>query len=549
MTKKKYNMMIILITGALIIYLGFFLKLRTPGNWGRIVAIVNGEKIPYSRYLEIIQDAPKDMTENEKKMALDFLVNQKVIEIYAKKSGLVERELRDKFEAQEENAKNNLLVQTYIKKNIEDKTKISSKEMKDYFKNTTILNLYAIAISKAEENALQKIEVANMALDKGKDFFVIQSQFNDPSLRTSKGFLGYVEKDNPKDLPEPFLTYSKNLKKPGDHSHFFDAVKSYMILYRGENPSYNKIKANIKNKLLTKKKKELWDRTIKRLSKNIKIDKDFLARLPYMSKSEIAASKYSYKKIITFQNNIKPIFFSTFKEKYSNAVGNLDFSISTFNKLTDFANKIALNKIFLNQAEKQKIAKTRLFKDNWKHHLNKIKAEENNQIVSYVLNNLDIKVNDKELEEYFYKHKKELRKPNFYKLQKIVVKNKDEADKIYGSLKNNDNFAKAVKKYSKEENIKFTKGITQYLSIEDLKDAYLPISKLAINEISRPIKFNGNYVIFKILDIQEGAEQSFPMVKERIRRILTVKKTSSWLKDIVNKYGISIEKKYENLDK
>ncbi len=547
MTKKKYNMMIILITGALIIYLGFFLKLRTGGNWGRIVAVVNGEKIPYSRYLEIVQDAPKDMTENEKKMALDFLVNQKVIEIYAKKSGLVERELKSKFDAEEKTAKDNLLVKIFIKKNIEDKAKVSSKEMKDYYKNTTILNLYAIAISKNEENALQKIEVANMALDKGKDFFVIQAQFNDPSLSTSKGFLGYVEKDNPKDLPEPFLTYSKSLKKPGDHSHFFDAVKSYMILYRGKNPSYSKIKDNIKNKLLAKKKKELWDKTVKKLSKNINIDKDFLARLPYMTKSEIGASKYSYKKIISFKNNIKPIFFSTFKEKYLNAIGNLDFSITTYQRLTDFANKIALNKIFLNEAKKQKIEKTRMFKDNWKHQLNKIKAEENNQIVSYVLNNLNIEVSDQELQDYYNKHKEDMRKPNFYKLQKIVFKDKDKADKIYARLRSQANFEKMVKKYSQEENVKYTKGITQYLSKEDLKDAYIPISKLAINEISRPIKFQGNYVIFKVLDIQEGAEQSFPMVKERIRRILIVKKTSAWLKGIVNKYGITIEKKYENL--
>ena len=547
MTKKKYNMMIILITGALIIYLGFFLKLRTGGNWGRVVAIVNGEEIPYSRYLEIIQDAPKDMSENEKKMALDFLVNQKVIEIYAKKSGLVEKELRGRFDGEEKNAKDNLLVQTYLKKNIEDKAKVSSKEIKKYFDNHTILNLYAIAISKSEENALQKIEVANMALDKGKDFFVIQSQFNDPSLSTSKGFLGYVEKDNPKDLPEPFLTYSKSLNKPGDHSHFFDAVKSYMILYRGENPSYKKIKDNIKNKLLAQKKKALWDKTIKKLSKNINIDKDFLARLPYMSKGEISASKYSYKKIITFKNNIKPIFFSTFKEKYSDAIGNLDFSITTFQKLTDFANKVALNKIFLNEAKKQKIEKTRLFKDNWKHQLNKIKAEENNQIVSYVLNNLNIEVSDQEMLDYYNKHKNDLRKPNFYKLQKIVLSSKDKADEVYELLKSKSNYERMVKKYSQEKNVKYTKGITQYLSREDLKDAYIPISKMAINEISRPIKFQGNYVIFKTLDIQEGAEQSFPMVKERIKRIITVKKTSAWLKGIVSKYGITIEKKYENL--
>ncbi len=547
MTKKKYNMMIILITGALIIYLGFFLKLRTGGNWGRVVAIVNGEEIPYSRYLEIIQDAPKDMSENEKKMALDFLVNQKVIEIYAKKSGLVEKELRGRFDGEEKNAKDNLLVQTYLKKNIEDKAKVSSKEIKKYFDNHTILNLYAIAISKSEENALQKIEVANMALDKGKDFFVIQSQFNDPSLSTSKGFLGYVEKDNPKDLPEPFLTYSKSLNKPGDHSHFFDAVKSYMILYRGENPSYKKIKDNIKNKLLAQKKKALWDKTIKKLSKNINIDKDFLARLPYMSKGEISASKYSYKKIITFKNNIKPIFFSTFKEKYSDAIGNLDFSITTFQKLTDFANKVALNKIFLNEAKRQKIEKTRLFKDNWKHQLNKIKAEENNQIVSYVLNNLNIEVSDQEMLDYYNKHKNDLRKPNFYKLQKIVLSSKDKADEVYELLKSKSNYERMVKKYSQEKNVKYTKGITQYLSREDLKDAYIPISKMAINEISRPIKFQGNYVIFKTLDIQEGAEQSFPMVKERIKRIITVKKTSAWLKGIVSKYGITIEKKYENL--
>ncbi len=547
MTKKKYNMMIILITGALIIYLGFFLKLRTGGNWGRVVAIVNGEEIPYSRYLEIIQDAPKDMSENEKKMALDFLVNQKVIEIYAKKSGLVEKELRGRFDGEEKNAKDNLLVQTYLKKNIEDKAKVSSKEIKKYFDNHTILNLYAIAISKSEENALQKIEVANMALDKGKDFFVIQSQFNDPSLSTSKGFLGYVEKDNPKDLPEPFLTYSKSLNKPGDHSHFFDAVKSYMILYRGENPSYKKIKDNIKNKLLAQKKKALWDKTIKKLSKNINIDKDFLARLPYMSKGEISASKYSYKKIITFKNNIKPIFFSTFKEKYSDAIGNLDFSITTFQKLTDFANKVALNKIFLNEAKRQKIEKTRLFKDNWKHQLNKIKAEENNQIVSYVLNNLNIEVSDQEMLDYYNKHKNDLRKPNFYKLQKIVFSSKDKADEVYELLKSKSNYERMVKKYSQEKNVKYTKGITQYLSREDLKDAYIPISKMAINEISRPIKFQGNYVIFKTLDIQEGAEQSFPMVKERIKRIITVKKTSAWLKGIVSKYGITIEKKYENL--
>lgn len=547
MTKKKYNMMIILITGALIIYLGFFLKLRTGGNWGRVVAIVNGEEIPYSRYLEIIQDAPKDMSENEKKMALDFLVNQKVIEIYAKKSGLVEKELKGIFEGEEKNAKDNLLVQTYLKKNIEDKAKVSSKEIKKYFDSHTIINLYAIAISKSEENALQKIEVANMALDKGKDFFVIQSQFNDPSLSTSKGFLGYVEKDNPKDLPEPFLTYSKSLNKPGDHSHFFDAVKSYMILYRGENPSYKKIKDNIKNKLLAQKKKALWNKTIKKLSKNINIDKDFLARLPYMSKGEISASKYSYKKIITFKNNIKPIFFSTFKEKYSDAIGNLDFSITTFQKLTDFANKVALNKIFLNEAKRQKIEKTRLFKDNWKHQLNKIKSEENNQIVSYVLNNLNIEVSDQEMLDYYNKHKNDLRKPNFYKLQKIVFSSKDKADEVYELLKSKSNYERMVKKYSQEKNVKYTKGITQYLSREDLKDAYIPISKMAINEISRPIKFQGNYVIFKTLDIQEGAEQSFPMVKERIKRILTVKKTSAWLKGIVSKYGITIEKKYENL--
>ena len=155
----------------------------------------------------------------------------------------------------------------------------------------------------------------------------------------------------------------------------------------------------------------------------------------------------------------------------------------------------------------------------------------------------DIKVTDKDAEEYYEKNKSQFSQPASRDVRHIVVKNKDKADELYSQIQGGADFAQLARQNSTDDSsaklggkIPVTKGST-----------VPPFDKVAFDldrgEVSKPVKTTFGWHIIKA-DSAIKPEQVQPLdkVRKSIEDQLSQQKKNEelerWLKDL--------EKKYEN---
>ena len=153
----------------------------------------------------------------------------------------------------------------------------------------------------------------------------------------------------------------------------------------------------------------------------------------------------------------------------------------------------------------------------------------------------DVKVTDKQIEDYYNKNKAQYSRPESRDVRHILVKNKAKAAQLEAQLKAGASFAALAKKFSEDTGSKADGG---KLTISK-GQTVAPFDKVAFelkkNAISQPVKTEFGYHIIQALsDTKPATVQPLKEVKESIRQQLAQTKKNEamtkWVDELKKNY-------------
>ena len=153
----------------------------------------------------------------------------------------------------------------------------------------------------------------------------------------------------------------------------------------------------------------------------------------------------------------------------------------------------------------------------------------------------DVKVTDKQIEDYYTKNKAQYSQPESRDVRHILVKTKAKADDIYNQLKAGGDFAALAKKFSEDTGSKANGGkltISKGQTVAPFDQTAFLLKK---NAISKPVKTEFGYHIIQPLSDKKPAKVT-PLkdVKESIKQQLAQTKKNEamtkWVDDLKKDY-------------
>jgi len=157
------------------------------------------------------------------------------------------------------------------------------------------------------------------------------------------------------------------------------------------------------------------------------------------------------------------------------------------------------------------------------------------------------KVTEKDVKDYYDKHKEEISSVSQIKASHILVKTEDEANKIYESLKKGANFTELAKKNSIDPGSAKNGGDLGFFSKGQMVPEFeAAAAKLRIGEISQPVKTKYGYHIIKVADKKLGKPIEFDKVKGLLSQRVAAEKQKeafdSYLENLKKSYKVEINK-------
>lgn len=245
---------------------------------GKVLATIDDQKITLQEFNKELDKIPMNMkmlvaSESGKKNYLDRLVVKKLLLKEASKDKI---ESDKEFQERVNDIKEQLLIEALLKKKITAQTQMTEDDLKKYydehkedFKKDREINTRHILL-KTEEEAKQ----VQAKLQKGEDFTELAKKFSiDPNVRQTGGEIGFQPKGSL--IPE-FENAAYKLNKVGQVTGIVKTQFGYHII-RLEGikpPSYvplEEVKDFIKQKNAQEKQKEVLEKYIEELKKNVKI--------------------------------------------------------------------------------------------------------------------------------------------------------------------------------------------------------------------------------------------------------------------------------------
>jgi EpsD family peptidyl-prolyl cis-trans isomerase len=157
------------------------------------------------------------------------------------------------------------------------------------------------------------------------------------------------------------------------------------------------------------------------------------------------------------------------------------------------------------------------------------------------------KISDKEIRDYYEKHKEDFAPVSQVRLSRIVVKTEGEAQKVLESLKKGEDFSQLAKKISIDTVSAKKGGDLGFFSRGDIPSEFRVVAaRLKTGEISEPIKTKSGYEIVKVTDKKVGQVIEFDKIKNLISQNLLAEKQKvlfdSYIEGLKKKYKVEINK-------
>jgi foldase protein PrsA len=153
----------------------------------------------------------------------------------------------------------------------------------------------------------------------------------------------------------------------------------------------------------------------------------------------------------------------------------------------------------------------------------------------------DVKVTDKQIEDYYNKNKAQYSQPESRDVRHILVKARPKADDIYNQLEAGANFATLAKKFSEDTGSKANGGKLTISKGQTVKAFDSIAFALKKNVISKPIKTEfGWHIIQALSNVKPAKVTPLKDVKESIKQQLAQTKKNEamtkWVDDLKKDY-------------
>jgi len=205
------------------------------------------------------------------------------------------------------------------------------------------------------------------------------------------------------------------------------------------------------------------------------------------------------------------------------------------NRLKD---ELIKREVLYEEAKKKGLAKSEDFKKRMEEFK---KITLINMLLEQELKAVQQDVTEKEAREYYDKHKDEFIKPTERRLSQIVVKNEDEAKKVYEKIDKGEEFEKIAKELSTDEKTKASGGDIGFFKKGQLNQQIEnAVSSLRKGQVSMPLTYKGELYIFKVTDVK-GTPVEFDQIKSQLIEQLKAKKQQDWF----NSYIEELKKKHK----
>ncbi|HOA83423.1 MAG TPA: peptidyl-prolyl cis-trans isomerase [Thermodesulfovibrio thiophilus] len=205
------------------------------------------------------------------------------------------------------------------------------------------------------------------------------------------------------------------------------------------------------------------------------------------------------------------------------------------NRLKD---ELIKREVLYEEAKKKGLAKSEDFKKRMEEFK---KITLINMLLEQELKAVQQDVTEQEAREYYDKHKDEFIKPTERRLSQIVVKNEDEAKKVYEKIDKGEEFEKIAKELSTDEKTKASGGDLGFFKKgqlnQQIENAVFSLRK---GQVSMPLTYKGELYIFKVTDVK-GTPVEFDQIKSQLIEQLKAKKQQDWF----NSYIEELKKKHK----
>jgi peptidyl-prolyl cis-trans isomerase C len=256
----------------------FFVVSCSKKENGTVLATIDGEDISLQEFNKELDKIPANMkmlvaTQTGKKNYLDRLIIKRLLLKEAKKEKVEsEKEFQDRLS----DIKDQLLIESVLKKKITADAKMTDEDLKKYyeankesFKKDKEINTRHILL-KSDEEAKQVLA----KLQKGEDFAELAKKYSiDPQAAQSGGELGFHPKGT---LMPEYEEAASKLTKVGQISGIVRTKYGFHIIkLEGTKPAayvpFDEVKEFMKQKIAQEKQTELLDKYVNDLKKEAKI--------------------------------------------------------------------------------------------------------------------------------------------------------------------------------------------------------------------------------------------------------------------------------------
>jgi len=211
------------------------------------------------------------------------------------------------------------------------------------------------------------------------------------------------------------------------------------------------------------------------------------------------------------------------------------------NRLKD---ELIKREVLYEEAKKKGLAKSEDFKKRMEEFK---KITLINMLLEQELKAVQQDVTEQEAREYYDKHKDEFIKPTERRLSQIVVKNEDEAKKVYEKIDKGEEFEKIAKELSTDEKTKASGGDLGFFKKgqlnQQIENAVFSLRK---GQVSMPLTYKGELYIFKVTDVK-GTPVEFDQIKSQLIEQLKAKKQQDWfdsyIEELKKKHKVEVNEK------
>ncbi len=414
------------------------------------------------------------------------------------------------------------------------------------------------SVKEIKKIRFQLTNLRNRAM-RGESFDILARKFSKDSLSAGKGGdVGFIKWGGKIFAPEIYNVIFK--MKDGDISRPLLAKDGYHLIKVDKTrkvplPAYKDFRNKIRQSIFDKNRKQLFDASQRLLKKfkstySVKFNDENLNDLLSKIKREQKDSKgKSIKfKYVEVKDRDKPLveylggefttgqFVDRFRKMNPYKSPPLD-SIEQIKKYLERLYPVDLVVLWGYDRGYQKSKQVR-----WELAKKKDKLILQQVVKQNVDDKLDI--SNEQCRQYYQKNANKFVDPASFKIQEILVRSKKEADIVYAMALKKENFDKLVTKYNTRETTKNKNGILGYIQRFQYGKIGETAAKMKVGEISKPIKIDKSYSIFKVLDIKPRKERNFEQVQNRIKvelsKSLREKREKEWLTDLRKKFPVII---------